>query len=234
LAEENLTKHCSLCHWQLPLDCFHKYRDGLRPECKDCRKLATRADYLKRKDKITASNELYYLANKEKLDRSRKDWRKRNRERLLKTKRAYGQRPDVSARNLERNRRERQANPERSIEYSRRWREKHPEINRASHKANKIKRRNVPGTCTPSQWIAKCEYFGWRCYLCRVALTTKTTHMEHRKPLARGGTHWPANLAPACKKCNLSKNNKTEKEYRLLLDGLEQITSLIASSPCRD
>jgi 5-methylcytosine-specific restriction endonuclease McrA len=41
--------------------------------------------------------------------------------------------------------------------------------------------------------------------------------IEHRIPLSRGGSNWPANLAPACKTCNSSKGTKTEKEYRELL-----------------
>lgn len=77
------------------------------------------------------------------------------------------------------------------------------------------KRKAAPGECTPAQWLDKIGYWGWRCYLCGTGLTPKTLHMEHRKPLARGGSHWPANLAPACASCNLRKNAMTEAEFRV-------------------
>jgi 5-methylcytosine-specific restriction endonuclease McrA len=38
--------------------------------------------------------------------------------------------------------------------------------------------------------------------------------LEHRTPISRGGSHWPANLAPACGRCNTAKGELTEKEYR--------------------
>lgn len=219
------TKQCSLCHWYLPLECFHKYRDGLRSECKACRKLVTLADYLKRKPKINQTARAYYAQHREQISQYAKSWREQNQETLKPKKAAYAR--ANSAKYVQRNRLRRAANPERANEYSRKWRRNNPETRRASSARNKAKRRQVVGTCTPAQWKAKCEYFGWRCYLCGVSLTSKTAHMEHRIPLSRGGTHWPANLAPACVKCNLSKNNKTEAEYRAL-DRFEYVTQLVA------
>lgn len=229
LAEQNLTKRCSLCHWYLPLSCFHKYRDGLRPECKECRKLVTRADYQKRKPKIREYAKRYQQQNKERLAAKSKRWRETNAVSLKAKKSAYAKRPDVAAKMVERNRARRHANPERANGYSAKWRKNNPEKRRASSKQNKAKRKQVVGSCSMTQWIAKCEYFGWRCYLCRIALTPDITHMDHRKPLSRGGTHWPANLAPACKSCNLSKSNKTEAEYRTLLNRFENVPQLITA-----
>lgn len=97
--------------------------------------------------------------------------------------------------------------------------------NRAYYLANKPKyfndrqkrrarTRNAKGNHTFEQWQEKVKFWGNRCYLCRESLSGQDAHAEHRIPLSRGGSNFIANIAPACKKCNLTKHNKTEKEYQ--------------------
>ena len=52
------------------------------------------------------------------------------------------------------------------------------------------------------------------CYLCLKPIEFGKDNLEHKIPLSRGGTNEYNNLAIACGKCNVKKNNKTEKEYR--------------------
>lgn len=56
LAIKNRTeKVCSSCKMKKPVSCFGKDRgplDGLYSHCKECRKIRTRLDYEKRKEKI--------------------------------------------------------------------------------------------------------------------------------------------------------------------------------------
>src|SRR5262249_1849686 len=40
------------------------------------------------------------------------------------------------------------------------------------------------------------------------------TQVDHILPLSRGGTDDPANLAPACRACNMEKLDFTPEEYR--------------------
>lgn len=49
------------------------------------------------------------------------------------------------------------------------------------------------------------------CVYCGKPATT----IEHILPRSRGGTDDPTNLAPACKRCNSSKNDKTVCEWTL-------------------
>ena len=74
------------------------------------------------------------------------------------------------------------------------------------------------GKFTIKQWREKIKYYGNCCYLCGKKLNKSNTHLEHRIPISRGGTNWIANIAPACKKCNLSKHTKTEKEFREVMN----------------
>lgn len=39
------------------------------------------------------------------------------------------------------------------------------------------------------------------------------TCTDHVVALVSGGSHWPANLRPACKPCNLTKGGKSHKEF---------------------
>lgn len=70
--------------------------------------------------------------------------------------------------------------------------------------------RNAEGSATKTQIKAKFDYYGNRCIYCgcRENLT-----VEHIKPLSRGGSNWPANLAPACKNCNLRKGDRKLGEW---------------------
>lgn len=58
------------------------------------------------------------------------------------------------------------------------------------------------------------KYGTLTCYLCLCPIKFKHDHLEHKTPLSRGGSNEYVNLAVACKKCNFSKRNKTEMEYR--------------------
>jgi 5-methylcytosine-specific restriction endonuclease McrA len=56
-----------------------------------------------------------------------------------------------------------------------------------------------------------------RCYYCLLKLgeiiERENYHVDHIKPLAKGGQHDPLNLALACAKCNQQKHKKTEKAF---------------------
>ncbi len=80
--------------------------------------------------------------------------------------------------------------------------------------ARRGKLREMISNFTKAQWLQKLIYFGNCCYLCKTSLENVEIHIEHRIPISRGGSNWIANIAPACKKCNLTKNTKTEKEFR--------------------
>jgi 5-methylcytosine-specific restriction endonuclease McrA len=47
-----------------------------------------------------------------------------------------------------------------------------------------------------------------------------STHLDHKLPLSRGGSHTWDNIWMICKTCNLAKNGQTVKEYVLWIQGL--------------
>lgn len=122
------------------------------------------------------------------------------------------------------------ANPEKARqkarEYTRRWKDKNPEkwreIRQRWCAANPhiIKARQALvrgnrcaglGHCTRPQWEARKSYYGGRCWIPGCDRDGDT--MDHVIPLANGGSNWPANLRPACKRHNSGRRNMHWRTY---------------------
>lgn len=212
------SKVCKECDRVLPISAYHIHngcKDGLQPKCRDCVKAYRAAYYQKNQDRLRQYSVDFYTKNAdhvknyqkeyaaknpEKIQNRGKQWRELNRPLLLDKKRAYYE-----------------ANKEAIKPKFKAYRAEHPEYGRMSCHKRKARLKQAVGTYTRQQFLAKIEYHGSRCYLCKTPLTIKELHMDHRVPLSRGGSNWPANLAPACGPCNLSKGRKTEREFRQFL-----------------
>ena len=85
--------------------------------------------------------------------------------------------------------------------YSSAWTTANPEANRAKEALRRGRSRGAAGVHTAADLLARWSMWGGRCWMCG-AMATCTDHV---KPLAKGGSNWPANLRPACKLCNSRK-----------------------------
>ncbi|MCB1779229.1 MAG: HNH endonuclease, partial [Candidatus Competibacteraceae bacterium] len=56
------------------------------------------------------------------------------------------------------------------------------------------------------------------CYYCEQIIPIGESHLEHKRPVARGGTNSRGNLVLACATCNLRKGKKTHDEYLKYLE----------------
>ncbi|WP_050420314.1 HNH endonuclease [Bradyrhizobium tropiciagri] len=54
---------------------------------------------------------------------------------------------------------------------------------------------------------------GWICFYCKAELDSGY-HIDHKLPVARGGSHSMKNFALACMPCNQEKHAKDIDEYR--------------------
>ncbi len=121
----------------------------------------------------------------------RRAYFERNRERVLAQKRASGRR-----------------NRARKTEIGRAWRKANPERVRLQIRAQNAARyardKGAAGHCSPQQLAARWAYYGGKCWMCGAPATDS----DHVKPLGAGGSNWPANLRPACHKCNRAKGAK--------------------------
>lgn len=59
----------------------------------------------------------------------------------------------------------------------------------------------------------KLQQQGAECIYCTSKLDELKSHLDHRTPLARGGTNSPENLQLLCARCNSEKHAKTHSEY---------------------
>ena len=57
------------------------------------------------------------------------------------------------------------------------------------------------------------------CFYCNIIIPVGTSHLEHRRPLSRGGTNRRGNLVLSCASCNLKKGRKTHEEFMRELGG---------------
>ena len=231
MADPNLiTKQCKTCMQVLPVSEFNKHqntKDRLRPECKGCQKTYRRGYYSKHQDQLVNYSRNFYRENKEQVLEYCKEYRETHKEQIsqalknwritnaIRLKKKRAKEYQVNKEKVSRKQRTyRQANKEKIAERDQQYAARNPEPRRIAKRNYKARRRQATGSFTTQQWLAKCEFWGWRCYLCGTPLTISTAEPEHRKPLSRGGSNWIANIAPACHSCNASKNNKTEAEYR--------------------
>lgn len=142
----------------------------------------------------------WYSINKDKHLLRTNDWRSRNIDRVNERNQ---ERRDCGYRAVERaNWKKRfEADPEKCRQYERRRR---------------ARRMDAQGFHSLDKWIARVEYHGWKCVYCGKDLTRKTLTKDHRIALSRGGSEWPSNLVPACKKCNCGKGDRTHYTPRTL------------------
>jgi len=51
------------------------------------------------------------------------------------------------------------------------------------------------------------------CYYCRCEIAPADSHLEHKRPVSRGGGNHRSNLVLSCSACNLKKGRKTHEEF---------------------
>lgn len=103
-------------------------------------------------------------------------------------------------------------NAERNRAITRAWHEANPHANAMHAHRRRARVLEVGGSFTAKDVEAQFNAQDGRCFYCGIQLTR--FHVDHRMPIARGGSNGPENIACACPPCNLSKSTKTEAEFR--------------------
>lgn len=134
----------------------------------------------------------YYDENKEEINRRARERYSANREKYLEKARKY------HAEN-------RQAILDRKREYGRlymiKWRQEHPIERRFHSRAWQSKSKGSIDKTKITNWASRI------CGICTTLIEGKF-HIDHIKPLSKGGLHAVENLQLTHPKCNLSKGSK--------------------------
>lgn len=141
----------------------------------------------------------YRRTNFELLKEKKREYLARNREAVAARKRRYFEAHREQS--LEWRRAYVRRNPDKQRARVQRYREAFPDKARAVKLARRAREHDACGTASAAQIRARLDYYGGRCWMCGDAANS----FDHVIPLALGGSNWPANLRPACKKCNSRK-----------------------------
>lgn len=167
-------------------------------------------------EKKRARDKAYQKENAAKIAAYNREWQIRNRESVYARHRAY-YRADPE-KHCARTGKNAKANRERTREYCQRWRESNkekanelhrewvrnnPEKYKEAVRLGNLRKRSARGKVTNKQLEGRIALYGGMCSWCG----EKTyEHIDHVIALASGGTNWPANLRPSCRRCNQKKN----------------------------
>jgi len=99
------------------------------------------------------------------------------------------------------------------IDQARKYQLRHPDKAKIIRAASRIRRLEwlKTGKITASEWRQCLIAHNFRCVYCG---SDEKIEMDHVIPLSRGGPNRIENIAPACRRCNLSKHDKTPDEWR--------------------
>jgi hypothetical protein len=143
--------------------------------------MTTKEWYATHAEQIKAYNQEYYARNKAALRAKHRDWGNDNSD-------------DRSARAKT----WRENNPDRAKEHTAR---------RRAVRSSRLAAAQV--MVIPSQKLSEKEaYWGNRCWICKEPFDNDlhAKEWDHVKPIAKGGSHFLANLRPAGKLCNRRKH----------------------------
>jgi 5-methylcytosine-specific restriction endonuclease McrA len=92
-------------------------------------------------------------------------------------------------------------------EKHKRYCKENKEIVRASKITYRAKKKNAKGKITKSIIKEILKFQDSKCLYCNCDIKNEY-HIDHIKPLSKGGNNYRANLCASCPTCNLKKSNK--------------------------
>lgn len=219
-------KQCTVCGMFLPATTEHFYRGsgafGLRAKCKACylskckdrynnltegqreqRRQRDREAYWRNPEKIRARKRTLAAQHREKNRARSRAWYKNNRTHKSKYNAQYynENRHRERARHQEWHRR----NSRRQAQKWQEYRQKNPDTIYNRNTRRRAREFGANGTHTRNDIRELYRTSGGLCWWCGKEVGDNY-EVDHRIPLAKGGSNAPENLCISCPECNRSKN----------------------------
>jgi len=186
-------KRCSKCREHKPRSCFTKARaekDGLYPQCKECRKAYNAAN----RERQHEYNQAYYAAHKEKLKQNMAQWYQNNRDHHKSRRTAYYR-----------------ENRDAIMDWFRQYNQTNQgkaRKARATH-TRRSRIKSTKNTLSHEEWQSIIDEQGYRCARCRRQFSDSLPPTkDHIIPLAKGGGLTKDNVQALCLPCNAHKKDK--------------------------
>ncbi len=216
-------KCCTKCGVTYPRTAVYYHRtsrskDGLQVYCKPCQSLYIKNYNRQNKARLAQQKKEYLEANRELVQEQKRQSYQRNLEtykryRVENKERRQKYVKENAAANAKHSRDYAERNPEKVKESLRQWRKRNPSrytLDRNRRRAHKLAAEHEPYTLSDINDLWYKQNGG--CHYCGSPVFA-VYHVDHKRPLSRGGADGLANLCIACPFCNVSKKDKTEHEF---------------------
>lgn len=221
-------KTCSKCKvWKIFGD-FYKDRrknNGYRSDCKVCNEKKS-VEYRKlNAEKVAQKQRKYYEENKEILNKKHREYFKKyyqlNKKKVIEATTKYYKVNEEKVREYKKEYKEK--NKDAIVAQSKEYRNSEKGKN-SGHNA-RLKRRSHEYKVRfyPHERTKLLNRDNWTCQCCGIKVHDGSVndefkcHIDHIKPISKGGDSEPKNLRVLCRTCNLSKGNNVDEQLQLTL-----------------
>lgn len=178
------------------------------------REKARKAEYRKRnKENVAERKARYYRENREQELARSAQWREENRGHVREYQARYRSNNRAKARSYHKDYREKHR--AEMAAYVREYRKRNRKrINRMDlAKWHRRRAKELAGSVSEGIREQLLKRQKGRCVACGANLKECGSHLDHIRPLSRGGPHEDANLQLLCPACNLSKSDRDPVEF---------------------
>lgn len=194
-----MLKKCTKCEHKFPatpvfFGVCNRSQSGLAARCRWCIRDSQQEQYQRNPKKFIKRANAWAKAHRKQANEYARDWVAKNRD----------QHALAVQRWTENNRDKRRA-------IGRAYAKRNPLTVRVKNQNRRARLRDAPGKFTKADARKQYEQQGGRCYWCKLPL--EAYHLDHKIPLAKGGTNHPDNIVCACPSCNLSKGDLLPEDF---------------------
>lgn len=107
----------------------------------------------------------------------------------------------------------RENNPERKKEYGKEWEQKNKHKRKEYKQRRRAAQLGAEGSFNGEDILRIFDMQNGKCGICSKRQPIKGMHVDHIKPLSKGGSNWPKNLQLLCERCNKRKAAKDPIEH---------------------